>query len=176
MNRIITVSREFGSGGREFGKRLAEQYVEQLVEKKPVIAFPIHIGRSFYPPANPVLEQTKSVVLEQQRIIKELAEKSDCVIVGRCADYILREYDPFRFFVYADMESKLKRCHRKAPGDEHLTDKELKRKIALIDKNRAAYYDFWTGGKWGLKLNYDLCINTTHTAIKEIAAALSKMF
>lgn len=156
MNKIITISREFGSGGRELGRRLSEQlniayydqeiiseiskrtelaewYVEQIIEQKQAVTFPIHIGRSFHPLRNPVFDLQQTVFLEQHRIIKELAEKSECVIVGRCADYILKDYQPFRIFVYADMESKIIRCRQKTPSDEHLTDKELKRQIVFID-------------------------------------------
>lgn len=199
MNKIITVSREFGSSGRELGRRLSEQlniayydqeiiseiskrtelaewYVEQIVEQKQVVTFPIHIGRSFHPLRNPVFDLQRTVLLEQHRLIKELAEKSECVIVGRCADYILKDYQPFRIFVYADMESKIIRCRQKTPSDEHLTDRELKRQIALIDKKRANYYNDYTGQQWGHKLNYDLCINTTNTMIKSIVSALSKLF
>lgn len=80
------------------------------------------------------------------------------MIVGRCADYILKDCQPFRIFVYADMESKIIRCRQKTPSDEHLTDKELKRHIALIDKKRANYYNDYTGRQRRYKLNYDLCI------------------
>lgn len=199
MNKIITISREFGSGGRELGRRLSEElniayydqeiiseiskrtklaewYVEQIIEQKQAVTFPIHIGRSFHPLQNPVFDLRQVVLLEQHRIIKELAEKSECVIVGRCADYILQDYQPFRIFVYADMESKIIRCRKHTPADEHLTDKELKHQISLIDKNRAKYYNDYTGQKWGYKLNYDLCINTTNTTIKGIMPALSKLF
>ena len=98
MNRIITIGREFGSGGREFGRRLAEalgfayydqeiiseiakrtslseQYVEAIVEHQPSFSFPIHIGRSFYPAVNPAFEQTMAVYQEQARISKEMIEK-----------------------------------------------------------------------------------------------------
>lgn len=119
----------------EISKRteLAEWYVEQIVEQKQAVTFPIHIGRSFHSLRNPVFDLQQTVLLEQHRLIKELAEKSECVIVGRCADYILKDYQPFRIFVYADMESRIIRCRPKTPSDEHLTDKELKRQIALID-------------------------------------------
>lgn len=200
MNKIITISREFGSGGRELGRRLSEQlniayydqeiiseiskrtelaewYVEQIVEQKQTVTFPIHIGRSFQPLRNPVSDLHQTVLLEQHRLIKELAEKSECVIVGRCADYILKDYQPFRMFVYADMESKIIRCRQKTPtNNEYLTDKELKRQIALIDKKRANFYNDYTGQQWGYKLNYDLCINTTNIMIKSIIPALSKLF
>lgn len=198
MNKIITVGREFGSGGRELGRRLSEtlgiayydqeiiseivkrtslskEYVQTIEEHRPVISFPIHIGRSFYPVIDPVFEQNMAVYQEQAKVIEEMAAKSDCVIVGRCADYVLREQNPFRLFVYADMESKMKRCRAKGPEDEKLTDRELKQKIQGIDKKRAKYYEFNTGNKWGDKLNFDLCINTTQTQIKEIVPAIAKL-
>ena len=198
MNRIITIGREFGSGGRELGRRLSEalgiayydqeiiseivkrtslskEYVQAIEEHRPVISFPIHIGRSFYPALDPVFEQNMAVYQEQAKVIEEMAAKSDCVIVGRCADYVLREQNPFRLFVYADMESKMKRCRAKGPEDEKLTDRELRQKIQGIDKKRAKYYELYTGNKWGDKLNFDLCVNTTQTQIKEIVPALAKL-
>ncbi len=198
MNKIITVGREFGSGGREFGRRLSEelhfayydqeiireiskrtslseQYIQSIVEHRPSFSFPIHIGQSFYPLSNPAFEQTMAIYQEQARIITEMALKSDCVIVGRCADYILKEYKPFRIFVYADIDSKIKRCREKGPEHENLTDRELKQKISGMDKKRAKYYELYTGHSWGDKLNFDLCINTSRTVIKEIVPAVAKL-
>ena len=119
MNKIITIGREFGSGGREFGRRLAEQlgyayydqeiireiasrtalsekYVQQIVEHRPVTSFPIHTGRSFMMMYDPLMEQNQSIFRGQCEILQQMAEKSDCVIVGRCADYILRDRNPLR--------------------------------------------------------------------------------
>lgn len=198
MNKIITVGREFGSGGREFGRRLSEelhfayydqeiireiskrtslseQYIQSIVEHRPSFSFPIHIGQSFYPLSNPAFEQTMAIYQEQARIITEMALKSDCVIVGRCADYILKEYKPFRIFVYADIDSKIKRCREKGPEHENLTDRELKQKISGMDKKRAKYYELYTGHSWEDKLNFDLCINTSRTVIKEIVPAVAKL-
>ena len=116
-----------------------------------------------------------AIYQEQARIITEMALKSDCVIVGRCADYILKEYKPFRIFVYADIDSKIKRCREKGPEYENLTDRELKQKISGMDKKRAKYYELYTGHSWGDKLNFDLCINTSRTVIKEIVPAVAKL-
>lgn len=199
MNKIITIGREFGSGGRELGRRLAEelkiayydqeiiteiakrtalseQYVQHITEHKPIASFPIHIGRSFYPTVNPVLQQSHTLYREQRELILELSEKADCVIIGRCADCILQEKNPFRIFVYADLESKMTRCREKAPEQEHLTDKELKQHILEIDRNRAKYYEFYTEKKWGDKLNYDMCINTSRYSIKKIVPVIAKLF
>lgn len=195
-NFIVTVGREFGSGGRELGRRLSEdlgiayydrqiiteiarrtslseEYVHQIIEHKPYMPFPITIGRSFYPLTDPVVEQTLAVYNEQHNIIREMAERSDCVIVGRCADYILRDLHPLRIFVYSDMSARLKRCREKAPEHEHLSDSALKRHILKIDKERARYYSFYTDRKWGDRLNYDLCINTAHITPKEAAASIA---
>lgn len=141
MNKIVTCSREFGSGGRELGRRLAEElrfayydqeiiseiakrtklaedYVQQIMESKPAFSFPINIGVTFQISNNELGRQKAVVFQEQCNILKELAEKSDCVIVGRCADNILSEYKPYRIFVYADMESKIKRCRLKGKQDK----------------------------------------------------------
>lgn len=197
MNRVITISREFGSGGREIGKRLsdelgiayydneivkqiakktklAEAYVQQIVEKSPMVFFPITIGQTFYVGNDPNMEMSNAVYAEQEKLLRELAEKSSCVIVGRCADYILRDYSPFRLFVYADMEFKLARCREKAPEGEHLTDKELTKQIKSVDSERAKYYQFITGNNWGDILNYDLCVNTGKAPISTIVSGIAK--
>lgn len=197
MDRIIiTIGREFGSGGREFGRRLSEdlqiayydreivteiakrtslseEYVHGIIEHKPYMPFPITTGRSFYPLTDPIVEQTLSVYNEQQNIIREMAEKSDCVIVGRCADRILKDMHPLRIFVYSDMPSRIARCRTKAPEHEHMSDSALRRHILKIDKERAKYYSFYTGRKWGDRTNYDLCINTSNITPKEAAAELA---
>lgn len=198
MSRIITIGREFGSGGRELGKCLAdelqiayydqeiiteiskrtslsEKYVQHITEHRPVMPFPIHIGRSFYTGINP-MQQSYEFYRTQKDIITEMSEKSDCVIVGRCADHILADKNPFRIFVYADMESKMKRCRENAPEQEQMSDKELKQHIKEIDRNRSKYYEFFTEHRWGDKLNYDWCINTTSHAIKDIVSGIAKLF
>ena len=199
MHKIITICREFGSGGREVGKRLAEilqipyydneivtelaartqlaiSYVNQFSEKtiEPIQYFPITIGRSFGGHMNPKLLQSINIRIEQGKLLKELAEKSDCVIVGRCANYILRDFDPLRVFIYAEMDTKIKRCREKAPEHEHMTDKELKKHILEIDKTRAYYYKSVTNRQWGEKTDYDMMINATHYPIKLIAQIIAQ--
>ncbi len=191
---VITLGREFGSGGRELGRRLAdklqiayydkeilteiakrtqltEEYVHNVVEHHPYPLLPITIGHSLYPDMTFQIQQ--SVYIEQSNIIKEMAAASDCVIVGRCADYILKDIKPFRIFVYADMESRIRRCHERAPEGEHLSDKEMRQMIQKVDKGRAKYYEFYTGSKWGDKSDYDLCINTSNVVIKELVPHLA---
>ena len=199
MNKIITIGREFGSGGRELGRRLArelgfdyydkeilteiakhtslsEEYVQQVVENQPRQLFPITVGRSFLYVDTQPLQQASTVFQAQQEIIREMAERSNCVIVGRCADYILRDKKPFRIFVYADMQSRIDRCRSRAAEGENMTDKEYKQQITSMDKSRARYYDFYTDMKWGDKLNYELCINTTNQDIPTLVEFLARIF
>lgn len=198
MAKIITIGREFGSGGREIGKRLADElkiayydneiiteiakrtkldegYVQHVMENSPSTLMPITIGRTFYMGVDPIVEQNNAIYREQSLLVQELAEKSDCVIVGRSADYILREKDPFRLFIYADLSSRVERCRKRAPEQEHFTDKELKRHIQEVDRRRGKYYQFFTGQTWGDKFNYDLCINTSKTSIEEVVRAIAKL-
>jgi len=199
MNKIITIGREFGSGGRELGRRLAEElhyeyydkeilsaiakktelseeYVKEVIEKTPHSLFPITVGQSFPYVDQYQIAQLGSIYGAQYEIIKELAEKSNCIIVGRCADYILKEYKPFRIFVYADKESKMKRCLSRNTDKNKLDEKTIEKEMKKIDKGRAKYYNYYTGNKWGDVRNYDLCINTTNQVIKEIVPIIAKMF
>lgn len=199
MNKIITIGREFGSGGRELGRRLAEllkfayydreviaeiakrtslseQYVQQIVENRPMPLFPITFGNHLVSVPDLIFNQNMSIYKEQAKIIQEMGEKSDCVIVGRCADSILKDRRPFRIFVYADMMSRMTRCREHAPEWEHLSEKELKQSILNTDKARSKYYEFYTSLTWGDRRNYDLCVNTSGTDIKEIVPAIAEVF
>jgi cytidylate kinase len=192
MSKIITIGRQFGSGGRELGKRLAEAmgigyfdreviseisrksglaetYVNNFVEKR-VSYYPITVGRTFHNPIT--LQMDTEVYRAQSAAIRELAERGDCVIIGRCADYILEDMHPVNLFVFSDMDSRIARCRRKAPADEHLTDNELRKKILAVDKSRAKYYEFYTGQTWGKMQHYHLCINTAGREIKKLIPAV----
>ncbi|MBE6629157.1 MAG: cytidylate kinase-like family protein [Ruminococcaceae bacterium] len=199
MSRIITVGRQFGSGGRELGKRLsdelgvpyydreiiseiakrtelAEEYVHRIVEQRPEYHFPITVGRTLQGGASDYLmQQYASVYAEQTNVIRELAERSDCVIVGRCADYILRDRKPLRIFVYADMDFRMARCRERGQKDEVASERKLRRKILAVDRNRRRYYRSYTGQAWGNPANYDICLNTAGTDIKAMAHALAVM-
>ena len=199
-NTVITIGREFGSGGRELARRLAEElgfeyydreivteiakktsfsehYVQEVVEKNPHSLYPITIGHSFSYIDSYALGQKQAVFNEQENVIKEMAEKSNCIIVGRCADYILRDLNPYRIFVYSDMKSKVARCKEE---NEHqhskMSDRQLVRHIKKIDRQRKSFYEFFTGRDWGNKLNYDICINTSKMNIEDIVPHLAGMF
>lgn len=195
MNKIITISREFGSGGREIGKRLAdklgyayydseiinlisketgmsEKYIENISEKG-IYPYPFQFGKTFTM-NNLIQKNQTNILVSQTKIIKQIAEKGNAVIVGRCSNIILKEYNTINIFVYADMESKIKRCKNKASKDEYLTDKELINKIKEVDKNRNNFHNLISDSKWKDMKNYDLCINTSKIEIKYIINSLSQ--
>ena len=197
MSKIITISRQFGSGGREFARKLAEnlgyayydkqilheiakqtdlseEYIKSVVDRKPQNLFPLSIGHSFGGGMDYQLQQMQQIFGAQFDTINELADKSDCVIVGRCADYILREKNPFRIFVYADMDKRIQRCIDHVQGDESSDPEVVKKWIIKLDKERARYYEDYTGQKWGDKDYFDLCINTSKFDIPELAKSLAE--
>lgn len=153
---------------------MTEEYVRSVEEQQPIPLLPITIGRTFTLPAGTITDQAQTVYIEQSKVIREMAQKSDCVIVGRCADYVLRELSPFRLFIYADMTSKMERCRKKGQEKDMLSDQELQRKIRSVDKVRSKYYQFYSDQVWGDKKNYDLCINTSYIEIKKAVDAIEK--
>ena len=182
MSRIITISREIGSGGRELGRHLsevlqidyydqeivseiakrtdvAEDYVKQISESRP-ISLPVYGGR-FNTTVDPLLDMSLSIHRQQHALLRELSEKSDCVIIGRCADYVLRYRSPFRLFFYADIADRMERCRKRNEEQKSLNHDVLRKIITQTDKSRSRYYEFLSGQKWGAKENYDLCINTS---------------
>lgn len=192
---IITISREFGSGGRELGKRLSDElhipcydneiiemiskehgldadYVAHVSESSLRAAYPLTIGRRFAVP-HKAMEQSVMVAVTQQKIIQNLAQQGGCVIVGRCADSVLAHLHPFRIFVYAEHASKLKRCQERAKEQEKLTLAEMERRMRQIDKNRARKHELTSNTAWGAKEGYDLCINTSGREIKTLVPALA---
>jgi cytidylate kinase len=193
--RIITISREFGSGGRELGKRLAdmlewdyydreiitaiaaekgmdEDYVEKALEQQSWQGMPLHFRGSFSLGQQSL--QT-GLLLEQKRVIEGVAKAGrDCVIVGRNADVLLRVYAPFNIFVCAEQESKIRRCLERSGEGEELSRREVERQMKRIDKGRAATREIITGSKWGAREGYHLTVNTTGWDIKELTPAVAR--
>lgn len=194
MNKIITISREFGSGGKEVAKRLAdelgyayydseilrllaketnmsEEYIRDISERR-VYPYAFQFAKSFAMYSAMQNNQTE-ILVKQAKILKQIAQKGDSIIVGRGADTILKEYNPMKIFVYANLESKISRCKQKAKEDEKLTDKELEKKIKSIDKNRKEFNSLISNTEWGNKENYNLCINTSNIDIKSIVPSVA---
>ena len=190
-NRIITISREFGSGGRTIGKMVAEKlgipcydaeiiqkmadetgfasdYVEEVGEESPGNFLSSALSNRMFGPTNEdILWQ------HQYRVITELAEKGPCIIVGRCADYILEDKaDCLKVFIHADLEFRAKRIvevygERAESPEERIKDK---------DKRRAAYHRFYTNMKWGYAQNYDLTLNSGVLGIDNCVDIITKLF
>lgn len=195
MDKIITISREFGSGGREVGKRLSdklnlsyydeeiiteisketglsEEYIKNISEKG-IYPTAFNFGRSFARFGNLQSNQTE-VLVKQQEVLKKIAKKGNCIIVGRGADVTLKDYDIMNIFVYSDMQSKINRCKMKAVEGEKLSEKELEKKIIQVDKNRKDFHNLISNLEWGNKNNYNLCINTSGLEIKDIIPSLAE--
>ena len=193
---IITVSREFGSGGRELGKRLSDLlgydyydseiisavakksgmdagYVASTLDnhgwKNQVITF-----RGTLASADYVQSSKVALLIEQKKVIEGIAALGkDCIIVGRNADVILREYHPFNIFVCASKEAKLRRCMERAPANETLTERELLRRMKKIDAVRAQTREVLSGSAWGQRDAYHITVNTTDWEIKELVPAVA---
>lgn len=188
MKNIITISRSFSSGGREVAKRLAdelnfdyfdreliseisnetglcEKYIEKHSEFAVTRSYPLNMAQTFI---LPIQTPSDSIQIAQTKIIKSVANKGNCVIVGRRADYILREQNPFKVFIYSsDMDKRIERCYNKVPKDREKSQKEITKQILSVDKNRAKYYNYFTENNWGEMKNYNLCIDTSVIDVKK---------
>ena len=189
MRSIITISREFGSGGREIGKKLAEDlgidfYDKELLEiasKESGITQELFVKHdetytnSFlyslvmgnYPVTpdgriNPEMPLNQKIFLAQFDTIRSLADKGPCVIVGRCADYVLRNHEHvINFFITGNMAHKRRRILERYDIEKNKVEDFIRK----TDKRRANYYNYYTDMKWGEAKNYDLCVNSSKTGI-----------
>lgn len=190
-NRIITISREFGSGGRTIGRKVAEKlsipcYDSELIEK---LALESGFSPSYikdageYAPggflasalSNRAFGPTNEDLLWnlQYQIITDLAQKGPCVIVGRCADYILKDTaDCLTVFIHADMDFRAERIVREYGEREASPAERLKDK----DKRRAAYHRFYTNMKWGHAQNYHLCLDSGVLGIDQCADIIAGVY
>ncbi len=184
-NIVVTIARQFGSGGHEIGRRLAKRlnvplYDKELIthaaqesglseevlhyfDEKPTNSLLYSLSTGAYSVAeggvvNYSLPVNQQVFQAQFDAIRSLAEKSSCVIVGRCADYALENHEGHvSIFVHADLHDRMERVAEY----DHITLTEAKNRVIKSDKRRANYYNFYSGKKWGDAGTYDLCINTS---------------
>ena len=177
---IVTISREYGSGGREVGKKLAEAlgvpfYDNELItiaaqksgfseglfegaDQKPTGSLLYSLSMYGAGVAAFDLPLSDKVFLIQSDIIKEVASKSGCVIVGRCADYVLREFpNTVNAFLHAELNDRVGWAIR----ENDVPVEKAKEAVLKIDKRRAAYYSYYTSQKWGRAENYDLSIDSS---------------
>ena len=188
---VITIARQYGSGGRTIGKKVAEQlgipgYDAEIIQEmvKETGFTPDYVKKAGeYAPgsfltsafSNRLFGPTNEDILweHQYKVITELAEKSPCVIVGRCADYILQDKaDCLKVFIHADMDFRARRIvevygEREQSPEERLRDK---------DKRRAAYHRFYTDMKWGYAQNYHLTLNSGVLGIDQCVNIITSLY
>lgn len=198
-SKIITITRQYGSGGHDIGKLVSEKLGINFYDKELISLVAKESGMSPEVFENADEKATNSLLyslsvglynygngfsstmddlpvndklyLLQHKIIKEKAESESFVVVGRCADYILKEYDNVvRVFIYADLDCRIKRAVEK----KGIEQSRAKQAVTRADKNRANYYSFYSGQKWGNPNNYDLCINTTNLSVEQAADLILK--
>lgn len=181
---VITIARGYGSGGRTMGKMLAEElginfYDRELLrlasdesgineelfgraDEKLKQSLLFRIAKKEYkgqliPPDKEDFISNDNLFNYQAKVIKELSEQESCVIVGRCADYILKDKDNVvKIFVHGSLTD----CVMRLEGMFSLPKKELEKRILSTDKRRAEYYKYYTGRNWEDAKNYDLCLNS----------------
>ena len=178
MNRGITISRQFGSGGREFGIKLAnalglpcydKELISMAAEDSNLSAeFMRHheesapglLSRTLY--SYYQMPMTDQIYIAQSNLIKRLAQEGPCVIIGRCADYILRDHpNCLNVFVHADKTARIKRIVGKGLCEE----KKAPDFVTKKDKQRANYYNFYSNNRWDDLQNYDLTIDTSRFSV-----------
>ena len=194
MSLIITIGRQFGSGGRDVGEKVAEYfnipfYDKELVElaaqksnisKEALKEVDEHATNSFLyslASGNYSMRGINAIYYEmpindklfiaQADVIKEVAKRGSCVIVGRCADYVLENenVDVLSVFVYGSVDYRAKRVMSALD----ITQAKAKDKVLKTDKQRRTYYDYYTSKNWGVMSNYDLCIDAEKFGIEETA-------
>lgn len=195
--RIITISREFGSGGHTLGKLIAEnlginfydsELIDKAVEETGFSHEFVKEAGEYASTANSLLfslsmsatnghmgmpSNYDKIFIAQNNIIQELANKESCVIVGRCADFILRERDDcLNIFVYADMESRAKRVLERYGEYKGVS---IEKRLREKDKKRALYYRHYTGQSWGSLKNYHLSIDSSAITLEDAAKFISQI-
>ena len=193
-NTIITISRQYGSAGRAIGHQVAEklglecydsQIITKIAEESGFDAdyvrknsettaesgfFASLTGMDLYTFSN-----RDTIWILQSKIINELAEKGPCVIVGRCADYILRDkFDLLRVFVYADDEDRIRRITEEYKEAE--AGKHPEKVLAANDKRRATYYDIYTDQKFGDYHFYDMCLSSSSLGVENCAKIILEAY
>lgn len=193
-HRIITIGREFGSGGREVGKLVAEklgiayydsevitrtaaesEYSEQYIrnnEEKLPDARLYDLYAQYYSYGTEEKPKYEALFQAEQKVMKELAEKNSCVIVGRASSYVFRKYKTaLHVFISAGMQHKIDRVVRRDGLDPKEAEKKIK-KVAIERKNHCRYF---TGREWGMAENYDLTLRTDAFSVEDVADAIIEM-
>lgn len=199
-NTVITIARQYGSGGREVGMRLAEvlgikSYDRELItmaaqksgmsseilnhaDEKATnsLLYTLALGSSYYGAASigtdvPINDK---LFITQSQIIRDLAAEGPCIIIGRCSDYVLRTNPAcFSVFIYAPIEARIRRVIERGAAK---TEKEARDLISRTDKRRINYYNYYTGRKWGSPDNYNMMLDSSFLGIEGSARAIADVY
>lgn len=192
-NVIITISRQFGSNGREIGRQLAEYldigyYNKEIME---VIANDFGIDPDFFREENrneqglfsvsgrhklsaiTELSVNSEVYEKACELIQGISQRESAVIVGRCADYILKDHpNTIKLFIYSDLETRI----NWSISEYKVPARKARKFVHDKDERRAGFYEFYTGQKWGASSNYDMMINTSKMKTDDIIKMLSELY
>ena len=195
-HRIITIAREFGSGGHVLGEMLAkelgikfydkefirlaaqrsgmdEQYILRNEQSIPSFWLKCILGKSSEQSIERSLSSDDVLFVAESKIIQELAQKESCVIIGRCADFVLRDYpNVVKVFCYSDLESAATRCVSEYGIPREKAEAEIRR----VNRGRIAHYEYYTGERWGEAHHYDLMINTSCVDLRTACDIIQRVF
>lgn len=192
-NKIITIGRQFGSGGRKIGEALAESLGVKYYDKELIslaakesgvdpsvfysvderaansLLYSLSMGVYSFAGNMDQMPVNDRLYVLQHKIIRQIADEGGCVIIGRCADYVLRDRQELvRIFVCADMDYRI----RRAIEQKGVKESKAEQAVHKTDKSRANYYNFYSGRKWGQTENYDLCINRTNLTDEQAVSVI----
>ena len=196
-NTVITIARGYGSGGRQLGMKLSDKlgipfYDKDLIKKaseesgisealfgendekirkmKPLGIFARYSKKKLIAPGEADFTSDDNIFNYQAKIIKDLADAESCIIIGRCADYVLRDYkNVIKLYFYAPFEDCIDRVIDVYGG----TREEAEKKIHQVDSYRAKYYKYYTGRDWRDSSNYDFCLNTGSMSYDKLIAIVT---
>ena len=194
MNRVIVISREYASGGSEIGRRLADRlgvpfydrkFVDAAVkdsglpqdfvrqeERKFISSLLFNLSTGGYRYANDH-SMSDQLHIAESNVLKNMAAQGDCVIVGRCADYILRdEAEIFSVYIHADMTVRVKRCVE----EYGMEPRRLEQTIREKDRERPRHYEYYTDRTWGDRSNYHLSVNAGRLGIDEAVDVIRRAY
>lgn len=196
QNKVITIAREYGSGGHLLGEMLSKElglkvynkeFIHMAAQKSnidegfitkneqtiPSYWLKCIIGRDSGQTAEHILSKEDVLFIAESKIIQEVAEKEPCIIIGRCADFILKDNPKaIKVFCYSDPESAYERCTQSYGVPKDKAEAEIRR----INRNRATHYEYYTGKKWKDPSHYDLMINTSHIDIEEACNLIKRIY
>lgn len=195
-NTIITIAREYGSGGHLLGERLAkelgiklydrefirmaaqrsgidEQYIAKNEQSIPSFWLKCILSKNSEQPVEASLSADDILFVAESRIVQELAAQEPCIIVGRCADFILKDHPKVvKVFCYSDLKSAVNRC----VNDYGIPQEQAEAEIRRINRNRIHHYEYYTGWKWGEPHHYHLMLNTGNISLETACKLVKEVY